>query len=639
MSSVNSSRPPSTYNSTANSGGENRDAFGNRGRARKRAALITSIYSKFLCLVNAFLLILAIVMFGRAFAFQAGFREARSQKTVELSFGAEDAIHLEQELTLIQAYRTASDFGEFLWFNSSTNGIYGISIKSIDTGMSHVLGVQTLDRAIFFLSHACVVDSSENVGILAYSCALTRNVDDDLTHDDCGEKCVVSTDAYGTTYTPLEYHDNFELDEYYRTKNSIGFGVTYTEEHILDISYSENQTYNLVMELRSNAKSNAQEKYGIPWQDILVWFLMIDITTNTLGRLMTCPVLWGGILIRKTKVLVKADLPGGMFTSPGRGFILFIMTVVCGAQNFLFLDVGQYPHSFDSHFWCISSIASMTSVMLTMLFAHSEFRFYATGSMLFFMAALARGLTFETIQDSAQSELRGLGQILERECTLFSANGTVVGAAMCNIADGCGMSGLEIFYVILFEPLFVTFFLLFAFELFINVARRMKNLVHKLHLTKVEVASSSRSSTGKSSSTKKKYQNNTLTTVFGVSDYDKCVFLSKRGKSVFSRAWASPIHTILGKFTHASTLIEDDLVMYGPILMRMNTFPILAVLGKIFGKKRIVEIVISNKLYVGVLADRSKLNSHLENGVVISNFMAEYDYTEMPDLLNGEPLQ
>lgn len=631
-SSAQSSVSGKSENSTSG------DVLGNHGKAKVRAARITRIKSIVLASLNVILLILTYHFLVVSFAFQLGHYDETAEKLLSITFIGNHTIHPDEDLVMLQVFRNASDTGTFLWFNSSS-----IRVTQVDSGMSHFIGVHTKDELVFLSPHGCEGVNGGIEGILALYCYVNSTTQEP---EDCHERCIESSDTYGTHISEMVYEDNFTVTELYKTMNSLGFGVVSVEEHLTNVELIdfENETYRLSLNLDSKSRSNAQETYDIPWQDILLYLIMVDITINFFGRLMTVPVLISGIKIRKTKVLVKADLSGGMFTSPGRSFVMFLLVVVFGAQNYLFIDAGHYDHDIVSHFWTTAAVASMSSILLTIMFSRTEFRFFVSGTMLFLIAGAGRAMTLETIENRAQTAVREIGQVLERDCTLFYSNHTPISSVRCNVAEEIGMSGLEILYRVLFEPVVVTILLVFALEVFIVAMLVMRNIVKDCKKSRRIAAStftrgSSYASLGLYSNRAHRTKTSAQSTIQGVSDYDKCVLLSNMGHSIFSRTWSSPIMTILGKFTHASTSIEDDLVMYGPLLVRINWFPYMAFFGKLFGKENVVKWVIQHKLYIGVLCANSKLASCRENGQKITNYITEYNYKEMPDLLNGEPLQ
>lgn len=605
--------------------------MGNKGSAKKLAALKTKYFSKILCIGNIVSLFASLYFLVRAFTFRTGGHPEIVYKSKVLDFNQEGSIHIYDQEIMIQTFRSVNDYGEFLWFNTSE-----IAIAEIDTGMSHFVGIRSKSHVLFLASHACEGESGKE-GLLVYMCQVYSN---EKLHS-CKEVCVTSNDIFGLHFVSFQAEEVVSITEFYRTKNSIGFGVTYTEEHIVDARFVRNSTYELDLELHSSAKSNAQTKYYIPWQDVISYYLLIDILINSCGRLMACPTLWSGVKIRKTRVLVKADLVGGLFTSPGRNFIMFLFTVFTGAQSFLFLDVGLYPHTSISDFWSTAMIASFSSLILTLMFRQSEFRFNATGTILLVLSTAARFISFNIVQTSAQSALRSLGQVVERDCAIYDIERDLLGTVTCNIADGVGMSGLEIFYVVFFEPFFITMMLLVAFELLVAAFRALMKLKYR-NPARVGSLSSIRSGSGRNRFSgimnKSSRKSSGKTTIQGLSEYDKCILLGKLGNSVFSRAWASPIYTVLGKFTHASTFIEDDLVMYGPLLIRINSFFFVSILGLLIGKRKVVETLVHYRAYLGVLVDEGRLASRIENGATLNPYLMEYNYKDMPTFINGEPL-
>ncbi|GBG31837.1 Hypothetical Protein FCC1311_080622 [Hondaea fermentalgiana] len=629
-STVQSSRVKSSVlSSTAGSTTESGDILGNHGASKKRQALVTKIKSAILGFGNAGFIITTYMCLLRAFAFQAGFLVESMSTSVQIAFTDDHLINTTMPNIALHVYRDGGSAGGLAWFPSSSD----VNVIEVDSGMSHFVGVRTNESITFLASHACEGSTLGIEGILAFVCNLLP----DNSTQDCKEVCLGLSDPYIHTASDSPSETSFEIQEFYRTKNSVGFGTTYTTEHVTAIEHIEGGIYNLELELRSEHRSNAQTKYYVPWQDIVTWYLMLNISLNVAGRLMTCPVLLNGVKIRSSRVLVKADLAGGLFTSPGRSLYMFLFTVICGCQNYLFLDAALYPHWFVSQFWVIAGVASTASVSLTMLLSRTDYRLFATGSMLFALATVARLLTMSTSQQNAQSEIRGLGQVLTMNCEIWEEGSSMpLQAFECNVADGMGMSGLEIFYKVFFEPLVVLFFLIVALECFVFISSTIKMTL--VRSKKVNPSGSHMSGSGTSTSSKK-YRVSAGSTIPGVSDYDKTVLLGNLGKSVFCRTWANPIWTILGKFTHASTFIEDDLVLYGPLLLKMNFFPIVVIAGLLVGKKRLVEIIIYFKAYVGVLSADSKLQSRKENGKQISEYVAEYDYDNMPTLLNGAPLQ
>jgi len=131
----------------------------------------------------------------------------------------------------------------------------------------------------------------------------------------------------------------------------------------------------------------------------------------------------------------------------------------------------------------------------------------------------------------------------------------------------------------------------------------------------------------------------TSTTIKNVSDYEKVTLLSKHGKSVFSRNWAKPIPTIFGAFFHASTMIEDNLVLFGPLLISLDLYILASLLSLIIGKKQTILFIIGSKLYVGVLVGEFCLMPRKENRRIIPDFVENYDFESMSHFINGQPVQ
>lgn len=606
------------------------DILGNRGKAKKRAALLTRVRSYIFTLANIVFILVLVQYLLRGFAFQTGHYDEVAYKIKNMKFKGNHTLHPEEDVVTLQLFRNPEDIGTYFWFYSSE-----IRIAQVDSGMSHFVGVHTEDMLLFLSSHGCFGVAKSTEGLLGLHC----DVDYVQNPINCTQVCVESNSDYGMIESELQYDINFTVQELYKTQNSLGFGVVSVEEHLVGVSKlaTDNETYQMKLELRAHSRSNAQDTYGIPWQDILVYLFAFDLCMNVFARLMTTPVLLNGVKIRKTKVLVKADLAGGLFTSPGRYFSMFLLTIVFGAQNYVFLDAGHYPHSMVSHVWSIAGITSMSGMLLTILMTGTEYRFFTTGTMLFFLAGFARAILLQLVMDNAQTSVRKIGQVLERDCTLFDEEHMHLSEIRCNVADSVGMSGLEVSYKIFFEPVVVTILLVFALEIIVILFHISWFCIKKRG--KVNPSTMSHSSGTMSINSRHRYRVSAQSTIQGVSDYDKCVLLSNLGHSHFSRQWASPINTVLGKFTHASTSIEDDLVMYGPVLIKMNYFPYAAISGRILGKRETVEWIIRNKFYVGVLASNGKLASKRENGIKVSNYISEYKFDEMPYLLSGEPLQ
>jgi len=184
---------------------------------------------------------------------------------------------------------------------------------------------------------------------------------------------------------------------------------------------------------------------GTIWHDIFFNLLFIKIAYNLIARLLSCSVFFTGIQLKGNRINVKADLLGGLPTSPGSSFGTFLYLVVCGSQTYFFLDGSLFSQSLLSQVYNSAMVASFACVICTAIFNQSNFRLASTGSSVFFTALIARAITLPTSQKFAQGEIRGLGQVLEKECLMQNLASTQEKKLLCNIADGMGMSGLEIF--------------------------------------------------------------------------------------------------------------------------------------------------------------------------------------------------
>jgi len=107
-------------------------------------------------------------------------------------------------------FRNAADLGNAVVI--STEGGYSFAV---DTGMAHLTEIVTSSRLVILNSHACT-SAAANEGVLSSICSLDANGD----VEECTENCMIAKFA-GNTPIQADLEDDFVIDEFYRTKNSL----------------------------------------------------------------------------------------------------------------------------------------------------------------------------------------------------------------------------------------------------------------------------------------------------------------------------------------------------------------------------------------------------------------------------------
>ena len=520
----------------------------------------------------------------------------------------------------------------FLFFSSAADA-GKVAIISVSggrrfyfySGLGHYNGVVMSNGTILVLgSHKCT-DTDETVGIVATSC----------TAEVCVEGCLLPGALQSSEVASLR--SSFVLEEFYRTKNSVGFGVTYTEQHVTRMRIVGTGNNSLVVDtvITATSLSNANKDLWY-WQEVFI-VVQTTIVANILTRILATPIFFRGIKLKGAKLRIRADLVGGLFTSPGVMMNFFVFSVVVRMHLFLWLEASHYEHTLLSNAQISTSVCSFVALLIHLSLKGSALRLRCSGSVLFLLSFAARLYTMEGSRAKAQAQIRGLGQVLERECEFFEVvNNAKVNTAvtMCNIADGVGLSGVEIFVKLYSETLLVTVGLVIAFEVTLHILLGFKGGRKDTYRTQVQPSrQGSITPTTKIGRIVKKTRRRAH-----ISSYQRVMLLSGRGTSVFARSWAGPLLTPWSvSYYHVSSFIEDNVILWGPLLISLTMYPLALLCASCYGKKKTVRLIIAAQLYIGVLVNDQKLESVLTNRDRYNDYVANYDYDTM-EILNGEPV-
>jgi len=491
--------------------------------------------------------------------------------------------------------------------------IDGGTVFDFQTGMGLFNGiVNTSSNELTIIgAHGC---SNEEVsGSLGYHCD---------TSNTCNEVCVLTQEGSNVKVELLK--DGYELSSFYRTKNSLGFGVTYVEEHILSVDFSE-EALLVKTQITAVMKSNAAST-TFYWQHIVESVLFVLLLINLVTRSLVLPILAVGLKGKYSRIRIKADLAGGLFTSPGVSITFWLLLTVCNSQAYFWLEGSGYPRTFSSEAFQAAMVASSTCVFISYVLGGKDIQLFASGSIVFLMSVCIRYFTKEDTFQNAASQITGLGQVLERTGFLTITNttgGIETISASTNIADGMGLSGLEIFCKVFMVPLF---YCLIAVTVFEFIAQFICYL-----LTGCRKDGKVRSSSDASIKAEK--------TLKRVGNYERVVLLSGAGRSKFAGLFARPIVTQFGTYYHASTIVEDNNVFWGPIIITIEMHLVAVVLGKLLGPKKTVELLINRRWYVGVAESSRNVLSLKENDQDLPEYLETYDYAAMSPIINGTPIQ
>ena len=583
------------------------------GRSRK-------VVCERLCLAafNVATLVLAVWFLIEMTLFMKGVpMVAEKSFTVDLGAGR---VYAENASVGILIFTSASDAGQVAIL--SQNGGRGFYF---DSGMGHYNGVVTSNGTIIVVgSHKCSNEAGDS-GILATHCS----------NGICAEGCLLPNGIGSASVASL--HSTFVLEEFYRTKNSIGFGVTYTDQHVSGMRLSTKDSNTLIVDtvLHAVSKSNANKDL-LYWQEVFI-ILQTTIVANVATRILAAPIFFRGIKLKGATLRIRADLVGGLFTSPGVMMNFFVFTVVVRMHLFLWLEASGYKHTLLSNAQIATAVCAFVALLVHLGLKGANLRLRCSGSVLFLLSLAARMYTIEGSRAKAKAQIRGLGQVLERDCEVFEVvSSAKVNAATttCNVADGVGLSGLEIFFKLYSETLLVTLGLLLLFEILMHI---LGNCCTGDRNAKYRLGSSRDSTVTPSSKIGRLVKRARKKTK--ISNYQRVMLLSGRGTSVFARSWAGPLRTPWSvNYYHVSSFVEDNVILWGPLLISLTLYPIVLLCASCYGKRKTVRLLIATQLYIGVLVNDQKLESVLVNRDLYSEYVENYDYDNM-EILNGEPVR
>lgn len=517
-------------------------------------------------------------------------------------------------------YYSASDAGNTVLFHNESS--LGQSFN-FDSGLGLYFGTVEGDDIQAISGHACssVLAEKEALGVLTTKCNMATKK--------CTEFCLMTVNQ-----VPV-YHDTYIVEEYFRLKNSVGFGAVFTRQTITDLSKQEEGTFLATSKITSVSNKNSEEF----WQVILFVLSLSSILWSIVVRYMACIGLSQGVIFNNTTLTIMSDLFGSLLTSPGV-YWASTMLIMSSCQNWTVMEAtGGLTRQYSIDFFVTYITASLVTFMYSSILSNTSIKLCNSGSTVFLWTLIARFITYTKSREAAFSQVRTLGMVLIRECptTKYDITGMEVEGLLyeetnvaCSIADGVGMSGLEIFVQIYSNTFLYAALFVLGSELVLQVRES------RAYAIKVIAQQSSRHSRRvepDGTRTVTKVKNEGVPTRY----YEMVLLLNGASRSAFCKMWARPIKTKIGKFYTLGSMIEDNLIMWGPLLIHLHFLPLVLIMAAVKGKKMTVKWLLTAKLYVAVQSGPSKLVSVFMNQDQIPEYVEKNDF-KSAGIANPEPM-
>lgn len=421
--------------------------------------------------------------------------------------------------------------------------------------------------------------------------------------------------------------------------NTLGFGGTRITETIIAATYDAATRELLV---QSDIEGTAYSGTGILF--VITQVVYCACFLSVVVRLAITPILFTGVWVKGIHIQVKGDLIGGMLTSPRVGLLTFLVSINQSTQAGYVINSGAFDMAPVHRSWATIIIASTVSMAYTFLLRRTNMRFQLSGSAVFTCALLARFLTADTIAAHKYGLAQNSTKIVFGDCSVatFMSNGTAAEAwpTPCGFPGEHEVSGVANFMSVYQRTLFVGFALVPLLEIAGRVFRRLlavaKQGIDKACPRRNLDAHSERNSSRNGSMFSKRSGSVSASTG---RFYTRCMMLSMRESSVYSGLWAAPVDTVFGKFYTTSCLVEDNVLLWGPILIPMDMWILAFASSFVKGKRRTVELFISRGLIIGALTAPAQLTSRFDLDRQVPDYVRDFDFDAMSRWYSGDILR
>jgi hypothetical protein len=319
------------------------------------------------------------------------------------------------------------------WYTAETSlGIYYVVADERASGNNRYLAVG---------GQACKAgDAIGLVGLLATDCTDTKG---------CTEYCLVIDPLQpdwdgvvalgeGTFLVP-----KFDIEDYYRLRNSVGFGEMYLSQSITDV-----QLINDELVLHTTVVGTDHYN-GDWWQRPVIAFVFMILWINATVRFLCLFAIVKGVPIGNNRLTLLVDLAGGLITSPGVQGYSFVAMIIISLHAVVWQDA---LYLFEESALVSAQVSAIVAIAVTSLFSAvlsgTTFKFYNSGTTVVLISIVVRIFTRGKARMSAADDLHSEGMILGRSCYAWTegypnANQSVEFA--CNHANAIGQSGVELF--------------------------------------------------------------------------------------------------------------------------------------------------------------------------------------------------
>lgn len=529
----------------------------------------------------------------------------------------------------IDARITGGDHEEESIIIGTLNEPIPYSVVSIaDSSLSFVGIMFATGNLSLISSHTCYVDNyseiSSHSGQLGAICNL-------LTSEDCTLVC------FGTA--PLELaSDSITVTGAIETRSSYGFGIASSYKTIKrisllepfawpDIALEKTVSVEVVASIRTSHASNASRRLGY-WQNFLFAAFSVVVLVNIFSRMLLTHLLFTGTTLYNVRIAIRGEIVGSLITSPPVAFFTF--SVFALMTSHVYVGTVILGETLETKFVLGSSIsvACIVAVFAGAVGALSGIRFSSSGIMLFMYCIPTVPMVAGKILEEAVKRAYLLGQIRDEECLVRCASDS-----FCKILDWhhfypVSVSGLEVITLLFWRPvgLALCFFLLSEGILVVTVAFQGRRKMNASTNNSIVHSASRRGSITASASSILSPNSGFSPGAIVLSSYERTVAFEGRSISHFSRIWASPVTTVFGTYHHFISLIEDNLTMWGTLLLPLDTYFFVRIAALFLEPRAITFFLIRRRLYIGVLVTADTLVPRFENRRKIPNYVEDFPF-------------
>ncbi|GBG29849.1 Hypothetical Protein FCC1311_060692 [Hondaea fermentalgiana] len=443
----------------------------------------------------------------------------------------------------------------------------------------------------------------------------------------CSKYCFVPR---GPEELPL-MDPNFELKERLLIQSEHGFGDVEEEEFPSYVNVQNNYTISVgVQSTQRLADDVKMEESG------MVKLIMVTVTIYIMravtSRMLVMTSIARGVLVRNYRIFLAFDVAGGLLTSPWGAYKIFYFYVMCAPILYVAGSIDPHRQSLFQLACASAGVAATVVLIMRFLVGIVMRKFRLSGTAIYLVAMLSMGA--EHVTHASELNLTVMGSATpffnNARCTLDSwhSNGTVAESMLFDCYQyyqPFKVAGIELMITMFLPNILTALVIVMGLEIILFGLEFLSARRTSLRVTPLSMI-------GETWLSNSDHE-------YNASTFETVTMLSLSGRSKFNSVLTGGINTVFGKYYHLGSMIENNLIRWGPLILTPGKYHRALLLSLCIGKKRTVYFFLAMQMYTGVQTGEVTFRAKRENGSQLPDYLRTYNFAEMSRLPDRHCIQ